>query len=92
MNRKNQLINERYEALLFARTPEAGHAAARELVRAVLGEEALAKPLEEALRETCRKLRPSRDPREQARYEAEFIELGIWPNGTSTNNTRELAA
>ena len=80
MNRLNQLINDRYEALMFAKTPEAGRKAARELVRIVLGEEALQLPLEEALRQCCRHLRPSKDSREQARFEAEFIELGIWPN------------
>ena len=80
MNKQNQLINDRYEALMFAKTPEAGRKAARELVRIVLGDEALQLPLEEALRQCCRQLRPSRDPREQARFEAEFIELGVWPN------------
>ncbi|MBV8708485.1 MAG: hypothetical protein JO182_00800 [Acidobacteriaceae bacterium] len=80
MNRQNQLINDRYEALMFAKTPEAGRKAARELVRTVLGEEALQLSLEEALRQCCRRLRPSKDPREQARFEAEFIELGVWPN------------
>ncbi|MBV9679881.1 MAG: hypothetical protein JO185_26335 [Acidobacteriaceae bacterium] len=80
MNRQNQLINDRYEALMFAKTPEAGRKAARELVRTVLGEEALQFSLEEALRQCCRRLRPSKDPREQARFEAEFIELGVWPN------------
>ena len=82
MNKQNQLINDRYEALMFAKTPEAGRKAARELVRIVLGDEALQLPLEEALRQCCRQLRPSRDPREQARFEAEFIELGVWPNET----------
>ena len=80
MNRNSQLINDRYEALMFAKTPAAAHKAARELTRVVLGDEALGWPLEEALRECCRRLRPSEDPREQARFEAEFIELGIWPN------------
>lgn len=80
MNRQNQLINDRYEALMFAKTPEAGRKAARELVRTVLGEEALQFSLEEALRQCCRRMRPSKDPREQARFEAEFIELGIWPS------------
>jgi hypothetical protein len=65
---------------MFARSPESARKAARELAKAVLGEEALLLPLEEALRECCRKLRPSDDPKEQARFEAEFIELGIWPN------------
>jgi len=80
MNKQNQLINDRYEALMFAKTPEAGRKAARELVRIILGDEALQLPLEEALRQCCRQLRPSKDPREQARFEAEFIELGIWPS------------
>ena len=80
MNRENQLINDRYEAMMFAKSPEAARKAARELVRVVLGDEALRRPLEEALRECCRRLRPADDPREQARFEAEFIELGLWPN------------
>ena len=49
------------------------------LISVVLGEEALNRPLEETLRECCREFRPSSDPREQQRFEAEFIELGIWP-------------
>jgi hypothetical protein len=80
MNRENQLINDRYEAMMFARSPEAARKAARELVRVVLGDEAVRQPLEESLRQCCRRLRPAEDPREQARYEAEFIEMGIWPN------------
>lgn len=80
MNRENQLINDRYEAMMFAKSPEAARKSARELVRVVLGDEALRQPLEEALRECCRRLRPAEDPREQARFEAEFIELAIWPN------------
>jgi hypothetical protein len=51
-------------------------------VQIVLGDEALSMPLEDALRECCRKLRPSKDPREQARFEAEFIEMGLWPDGS----------
>jgi hypothetical protein len=82
MNRRTQFINDRYEAMMFAKSPETARAAARELVRTVLGDEAANRPLEEALRECCRVLRPSEDPREQARFEAEFIELGIWPNGS----------
>ena len=61
--------------------------AARQLIRVVIGEEAAALPLEEALRKCCRVMRPSQDPREQQRFEAEFIELGIWPN-----SPRKLAA
>ena len=80
MNRNSQIINERYDALMFAKSPESARKAARELVRVLLGDEALNRPLEEALRECCRRLRPSIDPREQARFESEFVELGIWPN------------
>jgi hypothetical protein len=80
MNRNDQLINERYEALMFAKSPEKARKAARELAKAVLGDEAVLLPLDEALRVCCRRLRPSDDPKEQARFEAEFVELGIWPN------------
>ncbi len=80
MNRHIQLINDRYEALMFAKTPEAARKAARELVRVVLGDEASERPLEQALRECCRRLRPSTDPKEQARFETEFLELAFWPN------------
>src|SRR5579875_670069 len=80
MNRDTALINDRYKAMMFARSPEAARKAARELVRLILGDEAVRRPLEETLRECCRKIRPAEDPREQARFEAEFVELGIWPN------------
>ena len=80
MNRETALINDRYEAMMFAKSPEGARKAARELVRVVLGEEALRQSLQESLRECCRRLRPSEDSREQARFEAEFIELGIWPD------------
>ena len=83
MNKQAQLINERYEALLFARTPEAGRKAAQELIKVVMGEEALLLPFEEALRQTCRKFRPSKDPREQARFEEEFLEFANWPGNAS---------
>ena len=79
MNRKTQLINDRYDALMFAKTPEGARHAARELIRVVLGDEALERPLEQALRQCCRQLRPSEDPREQLRFETEFVELGLWP-------------
>jgi hypothetical protein len=88
MNRQMQLVNDRYEALMFAKSSEAARRAARELVRIVLGEEAVGRPLEQALRECCRTLRPSQDPKEQARFEAEFIELAIWPN----TNSQQVAA
>lgn len=87
MNRHTQMINDRYEALMFARNSEQAVAAARELIRVVLGEEAAVMPLEGALRQCCRVMRPSQDPREQQRFEAEFIDLGIWPN-----SSRKLAA
>lgn len=82
MNRQAQIINERYEAMMFAKSSNAARKAARELVQTVLGEDAVSRPLEEALRECCRRIRPSADPREQARFESEFIELGLWPNGS----------
>lgn len=80
MNRQTELVNDRYEAMMFANSPEAARKAARELVRVVLGDEAVLLPLEESLRETCRRLRPAEDSKEQARFEAEFIEMGIWPS------------
>ncbi len=80
MNRHTQMVNDRYESLMFAKTSAQARVSARELIRVVLGEGATGKPLEEALRECCRILRPSVDPREQQRFEAEFVELGIWPD------------
>ena len=68
-----------YDALMFAKTPELARKAARELVRAVLGDESLERPLDESLREVCRKIRPSSDPKEQPRYELEFVELVSGP-------------
>ncbi len=79
MTRHAELIHERYEAMLFAKNANEARRAARELVRTALGDDALDMPLEEALRECCRELRPAADPREQLRFEAEFVELGIWP-------------
>ena len=79
MNRQSQMINDRYEAMMFAKSAEDARRNARELVRLVLGDDASNQPLEEALRECCRELRPSEDPREQVRFENEFVELGIWP-------------
>lgn len=80
MNRRIQMINDRYESLMFAKTSEQARAAARELIRVVVGDSWADKPLDEALRATCRVLRPSADPREQLRFEAEFVELGVWPD------------
>lgn len=79
MTRHAELIHARYEAMLFAKNATEARQAATELVRAALGDESLDMPLDEALRECCRELRPAADPREQLRFEAEFIELGIWP-------------
>jgi hypothetical protein len=70
-----------YDALMFAKTPELARKAARELARVILGDEAVSQqPLEESLREVCRKIRPSSDPKEQARFESEFVELAAAPN------------
>jgi hypothetical protein len=80
MSRRKSLIESQYETLLFAKSPEAAREAAVELVRIVLGEDAAARPLEEALRECCRILRPAKDPGEQLRFEEEFLELAIWPS------------
>lgn len=84
-------MNESYDSLMFARSAPAARKAARELVRVVLGQEALQKPLAEALRECCRVLRPAEDPQERERFELEFVELGIWPN-TSQSEERKAAA
>lgn len=80
MNRYTELVNARYEAMMFAKSAEEARKAAHQLVRVVLGEDTPDRSLEEGLKETCRRIRPSEDSREQARYEAEFVELGIWPN------------
>ena len=76
----SELIEKRYDALMFAKSAPEARAAAKELVRVVLGDEALEYPLADALRKCCTVLRPARDERERQRYEAEFVELGIWPN------------
>jgi hypothetical protein len=82
MDKATELINARYDALMFASTRETAHAAARELVRVVLGDDALDRPLEQTLRDVCRKIRPSGDPKEQARFEAEFVELALAPSSS----------
>lgn len=79
MPRRKSLIDSQYEALLFAKSAEAAREAAIQLVQIVLGEEALSCPLEQALRECCRIVRPAKDPGEQLRFEEEFLELAIWP-------------
>ena len=68
-----------YDTLMFAKTPELARTAAVALVRAVLGDEAAERPLDETLREVCREIRPSSDPKEQERYESEFVELVMGP-------------
>jgi hypothetical protein len=73
-----------YDALMFAKTPELARRAAVELVRAVLGEEALDRPLDDTLREVCREIRPSSDPKEQERYESEFVELVMGPKPSTS--------
>jgi hypothetical protein len=83
MTREAQAIQELYDNLMFARSAEYARKAASALAQAVLGEEADGLALQEAMRRTCRKLRPSVDPREQQRFENEFIELAIAPTGAS---------
>lgn len=87
MTRAAQQIQERYDALMFAKTPDSARTLGKELVQLVLGERASELSLQEAMRETCRLIRPSADPREQVRYENEFIELAIWPQ-----NSQSMAA
>lgn len=79
MDRNEEIITKRYDALMFARTPREAKRAARLLAHAVLGEEGIGLPLERAMKEVCRKLRPASDPRDQARFEAEFLELVYAP-------------
>jgi hypothetical protein len=79
MTRAAQQVQDRYDVLMFAKDRESARKAAGELVRLVLGPEADELSLQEAMRETCRRIRPSADPREQQRFENEFIELAIWP-------------
>jgi hypothetical protein len=84
MDRNEEIISKRYDALMFARTPEEAKRAAKLLANGVLGESALHIPLERAMREVCRKLRPASDPRDQSRFEAEFLELVFAPTGGQT--------
>ncbi len=88
MDRHIRKVNDSYDTLMFANTPEQARQAARELVMLVLGEEALSQPLEDTLRAVCRRLRPAEDAREQARFEEEFIELVTAP----TSASRTIAA
>jgi hypothetical protein len=77
MTREAQLIQDRYDALMFAKTPAQAQEAARILSRAVLGEEADKLSLEEAMKRCCRILRPAADPRDEPRFETEFLELAL---------------
>lgn len=82
MARVSEVIDARYEALLFAKSAADARRAAKELIEVVLGDEAVDYSLERGLRQCCQVLRPADDPKEQVRYENEFIELGIWPQTT----------
>lgn len=75
----SESIEARYDALMFAKSQEEARAAAGQLVRAVLGEAASSRPLKEALKECCRLMRPATDPKDEQRYEEEFVELAFWP-------------
>ena len=85
MDRNTQAaVNAHYDALMFATSPDTARKAARELVELVLGDEAANRPLEESLRSVCRRLRPSENPAEEARFEAEFVELAFAPTSART--------
>ena len=88
MDRHLQQVNTWYDTLMFANSPKQARVAARELVRLVLGDRALDQPLEDALKIVCRRLRPAEDAKEQARFEAEFLELVTAP----TSATHTIAA
>ena len=88
MDRHLQQVNTWYDTLMFANSPKQARTAARELVKLVLGESALGQPIEDALKTVCRRLRPAEDAKEQARFEAEFLELVTAP----TSATRTIAA
>src|SRR5450432_4117297 len=84
MDRNEEIINKRYDALMFARTPQEAKRAAKLLAESVLGQDGLQLPLERAMKEVCRKLRPASDPRDQARFEAEFLEMVFAPTNSLT--------
>jgi hypothetical protein len=83
MDRHLQQVNVLYDTLMFANTPEQARTAARELVKLVLGQDALQRPLDESLRAVCRRIRPAEDAKEQARFEIEFLELLNSPTSAS---------
>ena len=88
MDRHLQQVNTWYDTLMFANSPKQARTAARELVKLVLGDSALNQPLEDSLKIVCRRLRPAEDEKEQARFEAEFLELVTAP----TSATHTIAA
>ena len=88
MDRHLQQVNTWYDTLMFANTPKQARTAARELVKLVLGDAAIGQPLEDSLLLVCRRLRPAEDAKEQARFEAEFVELVTAP----TSATHTIAA
>jgi hypothetical protein len=92
MDRNEEIISKRYDALMFARTPEEAKRSARLLAEAVLGEAGLALSLERAMKEVCRKLRPASDPRDQTRFEAEFLELVFSPTNSEHSATQANTA
>ena len=79
MSSLSESIETRYDALMFAKSQGEARVAAAQLVRAVLGEAASSRPLKEALKECCRVMRPAADPKDESRYEEEFVELAFWP-------------
>lgn len=83
MTREAQLVQDRYDALMFAKTREDARRAAQALIQVVLADEAAGLSMQEALRRTCRKIRPAADPNEQIRFENEFIELALAPTSGS---------
>jgi hypothetical protein len=84
MTRAAQQIQDRYDALMFAKTAGSARKAAYALIETVLGPDASQLSFQAALRECCRRIRPSSDPREQQRFENEFIELAIWPGKSNS--------
>jgi hypothetical protein len=91
MDRNEILVNKRYDALMFARNTEEAKRAASQLIEAVLGESGKGVSIDEALRQVCRKIRPAEDSREQARFEAEFLELVFAPTGNGQTILAEAA-
>ena len=89
MTRAAQRTQECYDALMFAKSQETARRAAYALIENVLGTDAASLSFEEALRRTCRRIRPSHDPREQQRFENEFLELALAPTG---GNSHTIAA